>query len=127
MTDAVRWVQLPFAGIERFPVLACQDLAVFKAFFDRMGAKGSTAYCAAKAGVLAARGPAARVRMARACFSMEQSSPSRVGRRAEGQRQTRSKVRIGAVGRAEWSVIVETPPCLTEIGFDQAMARGTGV
>lgn len=26
---------VPFAGIERLPVLACQDLAVFKAFFAR--------------------------------------------------------------------------------------------
>lgn len=27
--------QVPFAGVERLPVLACEDLAVFKAFFAR--------------------------------------------------------------------------------------------
>jgi hypothetical protein len=27
--------RVPFAGIEELPILACNDLAVFKAFFDR--------------------------------------------------------------------------------------------
>lgn len=32
--DALRVVRRPFAGAE-LPVLSCQDLAIFKAFFDR--------------------------------------------------------------------------------------------